>query len=97
MGIELYPKFLSLTETRCYQPLCESIVAKCCQDEDRGCRLRSLAGYSNVEVVGVTRSRHWMYWHKAIEPAESHVQRENIPNAVKIHRRCQSCVVNLNT
>ena len=32
MGIELYPKFLSLAETRCYQPLCESIVAKCCQD-----------------------------------------------------------------
>jgi hypothetical protein len=31
MGIELHPKFLSLTETRCYQPLCESIVAKCCQ------------------------------------------------------------------
>jgi hypothetical protein len=31
MGIELYPKFLSLAETRCYQPLCESIVAKCCQ------------------------------------------------------------------
>ena len=32
MGIELHPKFLSLAETRCYQPLCESIVAKCCQD-----------------------------------------------------------------
>jgi hypothetical protein len=32
MGIELYPKFLSLAETRCYQPLCESIVAKCYQD-----------------------------------------------------------------
>jgi hypothetical protein len=31
MGIELYPKFVSLTETRCYPPLCESIVAKCCQ------------------------------------------------------------------
>jgi hypothetical protein len=31
MGIELHPKFLSLTGTRCYQPLCESIVAKCCQ------------------------------------------------------------------
>lgn len=28
MGIELHPKFLSLTETRCYQPLRESIVAK---------------------------------------------------------------------
>jgi hypothetical protein len=28
MGIELHRKFLSLTETRCYQPLCESIVAK---------------------------------------------------------------------
>ena len=32
MGIELYPKFISLAETRCYQPLCKSIVAKCCQD-----------------------------------------------------------------
>jgi hypothetical protein len=32
MGIELYPKFLSLAETRCYQPLCASIVGKCCQD-----------------------------------------------------------------
>jgi len=31
MGIELHPKSLSLTETRCYQPLRESIVAKCCQ------------------------------------------------------------------
>ena len=31
MGIELHPKFLSLTEQRCYQPLRESIVAKCCQ------------------------------------------------------------------
>ena len=31
MGIELYPKCLSLAETRRYQPLCESIVAKCCQ------------------------------------------------------------------
>src|SRR5437773_7534028 len=31
MGIELHTKFLSLTETRCYQPLRESIVAKCCQ------------------------------------------------------------------
>ena len=31
MGIELHPKFLSLTETRCYPPLCEPIVAKCCQ------------------------------------------------------------------
>src|SRR5258707_13851128 len=28
MGIELYPKFLSLAETRRYQPLYESIVAK---------------------------------------------------------------------
>lgn len=28
MGIELHPKFLSLTETRCYQPLRESSVAK---------------------------------------------------------------------
>jgi hypothetical protein len=28
MGIELHPKFLSLTETRCYPPLCESIVVK---------------------------------------------------------------------
>ena len=28
MGIELHPKFLSLTETRCYRPLYESIVAK---------------------------------------------------------------------
>jgi hypothetical protein len=27
MGIGLHPKFLSLTETRCYQPLGESIVA----------------------------------------------------------------------
>jgi hypothetical protein len=26
MGIELYPKFLSLTETRCYQPLREPIL-----------------------------------------------------------------------
>jgi len=32
MGIALYSKFLSLAKTRCYQPLCESIVAKCCQD-----------------------------------------------------------------
>jgi hypothetical protein len=31
MGIELHPKFLSLTEPRRYQPLRESIVAKCCQ------------------------------------------------------------------
>jgi hypothetical protein len=31
MGIELYPKFLSLAETRRYQPLYESIVVKCCQ------------------------------------------------------------------
>jgi hypothetical protein len=31
MGIELHPKFLSLTGTRCYPPLSESIVAKCCQ------------------------------------------------------------------
>jgi len=31
MGIELHPKFLSLTEQRRYQPLPESIVAKCCQ------------------------------------------------------------------
>jgi hypothetical protein len=36
MGIELHPKFLSLTGTRCYQPLCESIVAKCCQKQDTG-------------------------------------------------------------
>ncbi len=35
MGIELHPKFLSLTGTRCYQPLCESIVANCCQKETR--------------------------------------------------------------
>ena len=35
MGIELYPKFLSLTGTRCYHPLCESIVAKCCQGRMR--------------------------------------------------------------
>jgi hypothetical protein len=33
MGIELHPKFLSLAETRCYHPLRESIVAKCCQIE----------------------------------------------------------------
>ena len=31
MGIELHPKFISLTEPRCYQPLCKSIVANCCQ------------------------------------------------------------------
>ena len=31
-GNRIVPKFLSLAETRCYQPLCESIVAKCCQD-----------------------------------------------------------------
>jgi hypothetical protein len=31
MGIELYPKFLSLAEPRCYLSLRESIVAKCCQ------------------------------------------------------------------
>jgi hypothetical protein len=28
MGIELYPKFLSLAETRCYQLLYESIVCQ---------------------------------------------------------------------
>ena len=28
MGIELHPKFLSLTGTRCYQPLRKPIVAK---------------------------------------------------------------------
>jgi len=40
MGIELYPKFLSPTETRCYQSLPESIVAKCCRDlsDDPSCR-----------------------------------------------------------
>jgi|SRR6516225_3787026 len=31
MGIELYPKFLSLTETRWYQPFRGAIVAECCQ------------------------------------------------------------------
>jgi hypothetical protein len=36
MGIELYPKFLSLAETSCYQPLCEPIVAKCCQAAKSG-------------------------------------------------------------
>jgi len=35
MGNELYPEFLSLAETRCYQPLWESIVAKCCQGRMR--------------------------------------------------------------
>jgi hypothetical protein len=32
VGIELYPKLLSLAGTRCYQPLRKSIVAKCCQE-----------------------------------------------------------------
>ena len=41
MGIELHPKFLSLAETRCYQPLRESIVAKCCQN-------REAVGHSRV-------------------------------------------------
>ena len=35
MGIELHPKFLSLTEPRRYQPLRESIVAKCCHVESQ--------------------------------------------------------------
>jgi hypothetical protein len=30
MGIELHLKFLSLTETRCYPPPREAIVANCC-------------------------------------------------------------------
>jgi len=30
MGIELHLKFLSRTETRCYPPLREAIVANCC-------------------------------------------------------------------
>ena len=34
VGIELYPKLLSLAGTRCYQPLHESIVAKCCQNRE---------------------------------------------------------------
>ena len=33
MGIELHPKILSLTEPRRYQPLRESIVAKCCHSK----------------------------------------------------------------
>ena len=36
MGIEFYPNFLSLAETRCYQPLRDSIVAKCCQNDEVG-------------------------------------------------------------
>jgi hypothetical protein len=31
MGIELLPKFLSLTQTRRYQPSVRQFVAKCCQ------------------------------------------------------------------
>ena len=33
MGIEFHPKFLSLTGARCYPPLPQAIVAKCCQND----------------------------------------------------------------
>jgi hypothetical protein len=62
MGIELYPKFLSLTEIRRYRPPCEAIVAKCCQNETEAVlcvSVRSLlclsACNSNDEAVGFTR------------------------------------------
>jgi hypothetical protein len=49
MGIELHPKFLSLTKPRRYQSLSESIVAKCCQSETQV----GLFGPSVVKDVGV--------------------------------------------
>jgi len=61
------------------------------------------APLENFVFTGPTRwvsSVHgtWVYWRKAIEAAEvCHIQCEDVPNVVNIHRRCQSCIVNLNT
>jgi hypothetical protein len=54
MGIELYPKFLSLAETRCYQPLRESIVAKCCQK----CECRPVSGLQFAINQLASAARH---------------------------------------
>jgi hypothetical protein len=47
MGIELHPKFLSLTEPRRYQPLRKSIVAKCCNARGGPSR-RKTHGFRNA-------------------------------------------------
>ena len=53
MGIELHPKFLSLTGTRCYQPLRKSIVAKCCQTLRRtvGFHASRLSGHAHETIL----------------------------------------------
>lgn len=68
MGIELYPKFLSLAGTRCYHPCHKPIVAKCCQ---RRMRARSLVQESSFANLFRSNTSYFDARHFLLEPSKT--------------------------